>query len=232
MNLMDVIVKINNISFSYPGMPFILQSINLSINKGDFLAITGPNGSAKTTLLKLILGIYKPQIGNIEIFGQNNLQFKDWHKVGYVPQKTSFFNPGFPATVQEIVGLGLIPQKYTKQYKVLKIHEALELVDLADKKKRKIGELSGGELQRALIARSLINNPEILLLDEPTANLDLASQQKLSGLLEFLNQELKICIVMVTHDPHVLTKASRLIKIAQGKLTEVDISNFNHAASL
>lgn len=181
----------------------------------------GPNGSAKTTLLKLILGILKPLSGTIELFGQDSRQFKEWWKLGYVPQRTSFFNPNFPATVQEIVGLNLAIEGKKCIAGDKKIRQTLKLVDLVQEEYSKIGELSGGQLQRALIARSLIREPHLLLLDEPTANLDQASQQKLLELLDTLNQHWGLGITMVTHDPQVIKKASRVIKLEKGQAIEI-----------
>lgn len=217
---MESIIKIKNLSFAYPGMPLILKNVNLTVNGGDFLAIVGPNGSAKTTLLKLILGFLKPQAGTIELFGQDIDQFKEWTKIGYVPQRTSFFNPHFPATVQEIVGLNLT-MLGTRTQRKEKIRQTLALVDLAEQEYHQIGQLSGGQLQRALIARSLINNPQVLLLDEPTANLDQAAQSKLLALLQTLNQEMGIGIMIVTHDPEVIARASRVVKLSKGQVWEI-----------
>lgn len=217
---MENIIKISNLSFAYPGMPLILKDVNLSVNRGDYLAIIGPNGSAKTTLLKLILGILKPQSGTIELFGQNIAQFKDWPKLGYVPQRTSFFNPHFPATVQEMVGLNLAIRG-TGSHKKEKIRQTLQLVGLVEKAEHQIGQLSGGQLQRALIARSLINNPQVLLLDEPTANLDQSALGKFLDLLQTLNQEMGIGIMIVTHDPEVIKRASRIVKLSKGQAVEI-----------
>jgi zinc transport system ATP-binding protein len=220
---MNSLIAINKVFFHYPGMPNILENVDLLVEKGDFIALTGPNGSAKTTLLKLIIGLLKPQAGTIELFGQDIGIFKDWYKIGYVPQKTNFFNPDFPASVQEIISLNKLKQNILGNRSALqnRVEEVLELVSLREKRKEKIGELSGGEVQRVLIARSLINRPEILLLDEPTANLDMVNQEKLNQLLKDLNDNLNLTIVLVTHDLKVKRNAKRVLELVEGTLREI-----------
>lgn len=225
---MEAIIEIDNVSFAYPGMPPVLQDINLLVQKGEFLAVTGPNGSAKTTLLKLILGLQTPQKGAIKLLGQSTRTLKEWHKVGYVPQKTAFFNSRFPAVVEEIVGLGYRPGPKGgegKKTKRKRVREVLQTVELLEKGACRIGELSGGELQRVLIARSLLNDLEVLFLDEPTANLDVSARQKLVGLLLELNRNMAISVVLVTHDLTLIQRASRIIKVAEKSIAEVDCSD-------
>jgi len=194
----------------------ILTNISFHLNVGDYLGIVGPNGSGKSTLIKLTLGLLQPSKGNIELFGNDMADFADWHKVGYLPQKLNSFNPHFPATVREIVALGLLsakrfPRRITKNDENA-INNALGLVDILDIKNKLIGELSGGQQQRALIARALVNEPELLILDEPTTALDPETREKFFGTLKDLNEQKKVTLIIITHDIGTIGKyASRLL---------------------
>ncbi|HHV72957.1 MAG TPA: metal ABC transporter ATP-binding protein [Clostridia bacterium] len=223
---MKKIVSLRDVSFSYE-QDLILDNINLEINEGDYLGIVGPNGSGKTTLLKLMLNILQPLKGKIELFGQDIQKFKDWHKIGYVAQKAVSFNLGFPATVEEVVaanlstGLGLF--KPLKKNHLEKIVKALQVVKMQDYRKRLIGNLSGGQQQRVFIARAIVNSPEIIFLDEPTMGIDLNSQTEFYELMEKLNKEMKITIVMISHDIGVITeKVNRLVCVGNKKVVVHD----------
>ena len=206
---MKPLIVLNNISFAYPGGPFVLENIDLAVYSGDFLVILGPNGAAKTTLLKLMLGLLKPQKGSLKT---------NKAVVSYLPQKSVSLNPGFPATVEEVVKLQLPVKKKDNEELV---NSVLKKVGLLEKKAALIGSLSGGQFQRMLIARSLINNPQILFLDEPTTGLDAEAQEDFLSLLVNLNRE-GLTIVMVTHDlSTVFEHASRFFSIAKGKGKEL-----------
>ncbi len=205
---MGNLVEIKNISFNF-GSTEVLSKINFSISKGDFVGLIGPNGSGKTTLIKLLLGLYKPQKGSIKINGKDISEFSDWGKIGYVPQKATNFSDTFPASVQEIVLTGSLSnkrflKKYTSKDYDLAL-EALKKVEMQDFLNRRIGELSGGQQQRVFIARALITNPEILILDEPTTGVDQETQTKFYDLLHTLNKE-GISIIIVSHDLQRVTK--------------------------
>ena len=194
----------------------ILADISFRLQAGDYLGLVGPNGSGKTTLIKLILGLLQPSKGEIVLFGSNLANFKDWHKVGYLPQKINSFNPHFPATVREIVSLGLLSTKRfprrIKKNDDMAINNALELVDIIDIKTELIGELSGGQQQRVLIAKALVSEPELLILDEPTTALDPEAREKFFGTLKDLNENRKVTIIIITHDIGTIGKyASRLL---------------------
>jgi zinc transport system ATP-binding protein len=194
----------------------ILADISFRLQAGDYLGLVGPNGSGKTTLIKLILGLLQPSKGEIVLFGSNLTDFKDWRKVGYLPQKINSFNPHFPATVREIVSLGLLSTKRfprrIKRNDDMAINNALELVDIIDIKTELIGELSGGQQQRVLIAKALVSDPELLILDEPTTALDPEAREKFFGTLKDLNENKKVTIIIITHDIGTIGKyASRLL---------------------
>ena len=194
----------------------ILADISFRLQAGDYLGLVGPNGSGKTTLIKLILGLLQPSKGEIVLFGSNLTDFKDWRKVGYLPQKINSFNPHFPATVREIVSLGLLSTKRfprrIKRNDDMAINNALELVDIIDIKTELIGELSGGQQQRVLIAKALVSEPELIILDEPTTALDPEAREKFFGTLKDLNENRKVTIIIITHDIGTIGKyASRLL---------------------
>jgi zinc transport system ATP-binding protein len=192
-------IKIKNLSFSYDKID-VLKDINLTIKQKDFLAIIGPNGGGKTTLLKLILGIFEPKNGKITLqdgFNKSNL--------GYVPQDTNS-NTDFPITALEGVLMGHSTKKlqlfgYNKD-EISCAMNSLAQVGMDKFANSKIGNLSGGQRQRVLIARALCSNPKILLLDEPTSSIDISGQKDVYELLLNLNKT--IAIVVVSHDISIL----------------------------
>jgi zinc transport system ATP-binding protein len=201
--LKETIVEIDHISYRYEREQ-VLEDIHLSIPRGAYLAIVGPNGSGKSTLIKLLLGLLKPQKGKILLFGEEIDKFKDWQKVGYVSQKANSFNSGFPATVYEVVASGLTKKlglfRFLKKEDKQKIMEAVASVDMLPFLNRNIGELSGGQQQRIFIARALVSNPELLILDEPTVGVDAQNVKNFYDMLEDLNKKSGISLLLVTHD--------------------------------
>jgi zinc transport system ATP-binding protein len=197
------IIEVSNISFSYNDQ-VVLKDVNLSIHKGDYLGVVGSNGSGKTTLLRIILGLLSPKSGTIKLFGEDISVFKDWSKVGYVPQKVINFDNNFPVTVLEVVSMGRygkrgLLHRITEEDKQ-KVIEALRNVDMLDYIDRPIGDLSGGQQQRVFIARALAGDPLILFLDEPTVGVEKDIKEKFYQLLHDLNEKLNLTIVIVTHD--------------------------------
>ena len=191
------LINIKNLFFKYQKTE-VLENVNLTIKDDDFLAIIGPNGGGKSTLLKLILGLLPLQSGTIEKNIENN-------QVGYVPQNTNL-NIDFPITALEVVLMSHISSKkrlfgYSKDEISCAI-ESLNQVGMKDFANKKIGDLSGGQRQRVFIARALCSNPKIMLLDEPTASIDVQGQQEIYELLRELNKT--ICIVVVSHDLSIL----------------------------
>lgn len=200
-------VVINNLSFHY-GDRYVLEEINLTITKGSFLALVGPNGSGKSTLIKCILGLLTPQIGSIQLFGENSRTFKQWSRIGYVSQKANSFNTGFPATVFEVVSTGIFTKvgmfRFLNKAHKEKVKEAIDAVGMSKFTYKNIGELSGGQQQRVFIARALVSEPDLLILDEPTVGIDASSVQDFYHLLENLHNK-NITLIMVTHDIGAVT---------------------------
>ncbi|MBS4191317.1 metal ABC transporter ATP-binding protein [Bacillus sp. FJAT-49705] len=197
------IIELKQVSYRYD-KENVLENINLSIEEGAFLGIVGPNGSGKSTMLKLILGLIKTQKGEIHLFGQDISRFKDWQKIGFVSQKANSFNTGFPATVFEVVASGLTKKlglfKFLKKEHHQKVIQAIDSVGLHPFKNRNIGELSGGQQQRVFIARALVSDPKLLILDEPTVGVDAQNVQSFYQMLDSLNKDLGITLLLVTHD--------------------------------
>lgn len=189
--------------FSYDSQP-VVRDINFSITTGEFAAILGPNGSGKTTLMKLALGLLKPTSGQVMLFGEPADQFTDWHRVGYVPQRTLATESRFPASVREIVNFGAYsgfdPLAIFKRKPSDKVEEAMEMAGILDLAGRRVSDLSVGQQQRMLIARSLVRRPDLLVMDEPVAGVDAAGEEQFHNMMRRLNRDLGITIVMVSHD--------------------------------
>lgn len=225
----ETIVKVNNLSFGYE-KKLVLNNISFKIDKKDYIAIVGSNGSAKSTLLKLIMGFLKPNSGSIKIFDSSIESFKDWNKIGYLPQNARNFNTRFPATVEEIVGSSQYSQMSILKKLNKKINNstlsALEAVDMLGFKDRLIGNLSGGQQQRIFLARLLVNNPKIIFMDEPLIGVDSESQGVFFDLIDKLNNDYGITIVIVTHDISTLQhKANRIFHLDNGKVNIDDLKN-------
>ncbi|MEN5387071.1 ABC transporter ATP-binding protein [Aliarcobacter skirrowii] len=205
------LIKIKNLFFKYQKTD-ILENVNLTIKDDDFLAIIGPNGGGKSTLLKLILGLLPLQSGKIEKYIKNS-------QIGYVPQNTNL-NIDFPITALEVVLMGHVSSKkrifgYSKD-EISCALESLNQVGMKDYANKKIGDLSGGQRQRVFIARALCSNPKIMLLDEPTASIDVQGQQEIYELLRELNKS--ICIVVVSHDLSILLNYAKNVAHINRKL--------------
>ncbi len=210
------VLRIENLSVSF-GEKTVLHDVNLDVKKGEFLGIIGPNGGGKTTLLKAILGINPNYSGKITLLdGGKNA----YSKIGYVPQ-FSLLEKKFPITVLEVVMTAFVTKSLNPFMRYKKIHrekamEKLKFVGIDHLSSRQISGLSGGEFQRLLIARALACEPEILILDEPTASVDPASRDLIYSLLENLND--KITIIMVTHDLFAISSMVKSIACLNGDL--------------
>ena len=195
-------VELEEVSYTYTGAPAV-NGVTLNIERGDYTAIIGPNGSGKSTLVKLILGLIRPDSGSVRVFGTEMGQFKDWHRIGYVPQVAAGIHAMFPITVGEVVAhgryTGFSPFDFWRPGYGADVDGMLRMVDMEDFKRRRIGELSTGQQQRALIARALIRNPDLLVMDEPGAGVDVEGEEELYVLLRQLRQG-GVTIIMITHD--------------------------------
>ncbi|WP_096153372.1 MULTISPECIES: metal ABC transporter ATP-binding protein [Bacillus] len=204
----EAVLKIEHVTFKYEQQN-VIEDINLTIPKGAFLGLVGPNGSGKSTLLKCVLGLLRPQKGTIQLFGKDVRKFKEWNKVGFVSQKANSFNTGFPATVFEVVSTGLVSKvglfKFFNKENKNKVLDAIKSVGMEDFIHQNIGELSGGQQQRIFIARALVSEPELLILDEPTVGVDSKNVQNFYQMLEHLNKNLNITLILVTHDVGTIT---------------------------
>lgn len=217
------VIEISHLYFAYDKQS-ILEDINLTVEEKDFLAIIGPNGGGKSTLLKLILGIIKPQKGSIRVLGK--APAKSLTHIGYVPQNTNI-NTDFPIKVIEVVMMGHVEGKrplfgYGK-HEVLCAMGALEQVGMADYAQTKIGSLSGGQRQRVMIARALCAHPKILILDEPTSSIDITGQREIYELLKTLNEE--VTIIVVSHDISVILEYANKAAHVNKNLSFHDISD-------
>ncbi|MFC4404865.1 metal ABC transporter ATP-binding protein [Gracilibacillus xinjiangensis] len=205
--MVSTIVDMQNVNFHY-GHRQALENVNFQINEGEFIGLVGPNGGGKTTLIKLLLGLEKPSSGEISLFGVPIQKYKQKNNIGYVSQKANSFNRGFPATVTEVVAMGLTAKlgyfkRLSKQHR-LKIEQAIEHVGMSEYRNENIGNLSGGQQQRIFIARALVGEPKLLILDEPTVGVDAENVEKFFDLLHELNEE-KITLLLVTHDIGTMT---------------------------
>ena len=219
------VLEVKDLSFSYPDKS-ILHRLSFDVDAGDFMCIVGTNGTGKSTLLKLILNQLSPLEGEIKLLGTNSEKYKDFASIAYVSQKATNINRDFPATVEEVVSLGLYSKKglfkrNTKEDKKL-IDSALERVGMLDYKHRQIGYLSGGQQQRVFIAKALISNPRIIFLDEPTTGIDIRAVDSICCLLGDLNKNSGITIVMVTHDiSSIIYHSNKILVLSEDGSGEV-----------
>jgi zinc transport system ATP-binding protein len=199
----NAIIDIQNLNFSYNRQP-VLIDVNLTVQAGEFIAMIGPNGGGKTTLLKLMLGLLNPVSGFIRIFGKTPREVS--HRIGYVPQDVNI-NQNFPISVLDVVLMGKLKpgrrwSRHSEMDRRAALH-ALKQVEMEKFGNHRIGELSGGQKQRVFVARALVTEPELLFLDEPTASIDTKGQNELYHLLNELNE--KITIIVVSHDLMVVS---------------------------
>ena len=220
-------IELNNVVKNYAKgseVVHVLQDLNLSLEAGDFLALMGPSGSGKSTLLNLIGGIDQPTAGRVvvagsELGGMSSSQLAKWRSesIGFVFQ---FYNLLPFLTAQRNVELPLLLTNLNGSQRKENAMTALRTVSLDDRAKHKPGELSGGQQQRVAIARAIVADPQILVCDEPTGDLDRQSAQEILALLEILNEQFKKTIIMVTHDPLAAEHAKNILHLDKGVLVE------------
>mgnify|MGYP000135596694 CR=1 FL=1 len=197
------VIKVKNLSVR-AGDAVVLDGIDFDVQEGDYVGIAGPNGAGKTTLVKTIIGLLPKRTGTVEIFERRTGKGFKYHGIGYLPQRPQAYNPLFPATVEEVVLTGLLadkhfPKKITSKDRD-KLAHVLELVDMALLRRRPVSQLSGGQQQRVFLARALASDPRLLILDEPSTALDPHSRQEFYGLISRLNKDMKVTILLITHD--------------------------------
>lgn len=212
------ILEIKNISFSY-GSNKVLDNVSFVVKKGGYLGIVGPNGGGKSTLLKIILGLLQPDLGEIKINGNSVSRALDLCRIGYVSQRISQNYYDLPATVYEIVESGLASKeilfKKNKDHS-RKIRQAIEVAGLKGLENKLLGQLSGGQRQRVFVARALSVDPQILILDEPFVGIDVSAQDEFYKFLKKLNRDNDLTIVFVSHDIDIISsQAEEIIALNQ-----------------
>lgn len=223
---MNKIVEFDKVYFGYTS-EYILKNISFSVNEGDFVSIIGSNGAGKSTILKLILGELNQNKGEIKIFGENIKKFNRWNNIGYLEQNAYYKILNFPATVYETVmsnmfyDIGLF--KFPNKNHRAKVIKSLKLLGMEKYSNRTISKLSGGQIQRVFLARTLVANPKILILDEPTNGVDRETVDIIYNILSDLNKSKNISIIMVTHDIDTVSKiSSKIFCFEEGNLMELD----------
>jgi zinc transport system ATP-binding protein len=201
--------EVNSLTFERQGN-LVLKDATFKILPGEYCAIIGPNGGGKTTLIRLLLGLEKATSGVIKLFGAEQKHFRDWNRIGYVPQRSALVDSTFPATVREVVGMGRYARRgifgFESAEDKAAIAEAMELMGVSDLSDRLIGNLSGGQRQRVMISRALASNPDVLIVDEPNTGVDVESQHRFYELLRTLNRTKKLSILFITHDIGVIAE--------------------------
>ena len=197
------VLEVSNLNVSRSNS-VIIEDANFTIRRGDYVGIVGPNGGGKTTLLLALLNSMPRTQGTIRLFGQDIESFSSWEKVAYVPQHAISFDSHFPLTVRELVSLGRVNRsnlgRTLKRVDLEAVDDALEFMGILNIASRRIGQLSGGQKQRVFVAKALVRNPEMILLDEPIVSVDTKTQEKFYKKLSDLNVKKGITILLVTHD--------------------------------
>jgi zinc transport system ATP-binding protein len=200
------VITVDRVSFAYQHKK-VMENVSFSVKERDFIGLIGTNGAGKTTLLRMIVGLNKPSSGQIRLFGQPIASFRDWERIGYVPQRNAF-NPQFPATVREVVLSGLYGRKRLFRRLTRGDHtqaaDAMDAMGIADLGEKRIGQLSGGQQQRVFLARALINGPSLLILDEPTVGIDSETQESFFHMIKHMHQHHNMTFLMVSHDMEMI----------------------------
>jgi len=200
-------VALDHVSMGYGGA-LVLEDVTFSIDAGEFVGIIGPNGSGKTTLLRLVLGLELPTAGSVRLFSVAPRTFREWRQIGYVPQRATF-DAALPVRVGEVVTTGLVALRSRSRRRGIDrrlVADALARVGMADHIAARVGSLSAGQQQRVLIARALVSEPELLILDEPMGAVDPETQKAFYALLQHLNRERQVTVVLVSHDVGIVAR--------------------------
>jgi len=222
------ILEVKNLNVHLNG-ELILEDANLSVNKGDYVGIVGPNGGGKTTLLRAILNFLPISSGQIRLFGVDITRFEFWEKIAYISQNATSFENQFPLTVRELVSLGCIRKgtigRMFKSEDWADVDDSIKFMGLSEVAERRIGQLSGGQKQRVFVAKALARKPEIIFLDEPIVGVDSEAQERFYKKLSDLNSERKTTILIVTHDlASVFCRMSKVLcvnkKVEVAQITE------------
>jgi zinc transport system ATP-binding protein len=223
---MPAVIDFKNVSFSY-GAQKVLKDVTFTVSDNDFFGIIGPNGGGKTTLIKMILGFLEPGSGKILLFGKGR-SAKELRKIGYVAQRATNFDQNFPATVFEVASMGRFARaglmKQLSKHDKSIVEKSLDAIGMLDFRNKLIGDLSGGQQQRVFIARALAAEPEILILDEPLAGVDMESQHRFYEMLKDLHARLKLAIILVSHDVSMISKSVTKLACVNINVAVHDIS--------
>jgi zinc transport system ATP-binding protein len=217
---MSVAVELRDVAFSYPGGPPVFEGVDFEVGRGQFVAIAGPNGGGKTTLVRLVLGLARPTHGEVRLFGEPAASFRGRAALGYLAQRSQL-GLDAPATVREVVTAGRLPR--AGLFGRLgagdreRVAEAIARVGLSQVADRPLARLSGGQQQRAFVAKALASEPELLVLDEPTTGVDVEAQEALGALLDELNRGLGVTILYVSHEFGAVERVvGRLVLVRNG----------------
>ncbi len=233
---MSIVVSAHELCCSH-GEVAALEGITFEVAAGDYLGIVGPNGSGKSTLVRALLGLTPCRSGMVTLLGRPLSMFNDWQRIGYLPQNMGPLNQSFPATVAEVVQLGLLagkktPRRITRADR-RQAEETLGLLGIDHLQRRLIGELSGGQQQRVMLARALVNRPELLVMDEPTAALDPEIRDRFYELVGQVNRQQGVTVLLVTHDTGVIgSHASRMLYLDKKLLFCGSFDDFCHSPEM
>ena len=211
------VVELEDVAFAHGADP-VLDGVSLTVRRGEFLGLVGPNGSGKTTLLRVLLGLLAPTRGRVRLFGQDVRAFRQWWRVGYVPQRPAALAGGFPATVEGVVATGLVAiGRASAAARPRSPREALALVGMEHLAGRPIGRLSGGQQQRVFLARALVGRPEVVLLDEPAGGVNPALIERIADLVRELNAEGKTFIIFEHNMDLVMSLSDHVVVFDRGR---------------
>jgi zinc transport system ATP-binding protein len=216
---MPLAVELRGVTFAYPNGPPVLRGVDLGVRRGEFVAIAGPNGGGKTTLVRLMLGLEHPAAGDALLSGEPAARFGRRAALGYLAQR-SHLELDAPATVREVVTAGRLPRAgilgRLARHDRERVQEAIARVGLSDVADRPLARLSGGQQQRSFIAKAIASEPELLVLDEPTAGVDVEAQEALAALLDRLRRELEVTILYVSHEFGAVERFVERIVLVRG----------------